>query len=158
MTENEPIQLVPPDPGWPAQFELERAALEEAIGGWACGGIHHVGSQGYAAHDNRFAAGPYGFEVNVRDNGADYSAISAWASAAPMQRRMPPPKGSKEYGVASSSMKRSPELVRAWVEILAEPDDHDRRIDPSTHVRALVGVRAAPPRAFRGRNRRHCPP
>jgi GrpB-like predicted nucleotidyltransferase (UPF0157 family) len=44
MTENEPIQLVPPDPGWPAQFELERAALEEAIGEWACGGIHHVGS------------------------------------------------------------------------------------------------------------------
>jgi hypothetical protein len=24
------------------------------------------------------------------------SAISAWASAAPMQRRMPPPKGSQE--------------------------------------------------------------
>jgi GrpB-like predicted nucleotidyltransferase (UPF0157 family) len=44
MTANEPIQLVPPDPGWPAQFELERAALEEAIGEWACGGIHHIGS------------------------------------------------------------------------------------------------------------------
>jgi GrpB-like predicted nucleotidyltransferase (UPF0157 family) len=23
---------------------LERAALEEAIGEWACGGIHHIGS------------------------------------------------------------------------------------------------------------------
>jgi GrpB-like predicted nucleotidyltransferase (UPF0157 family)/RimJ/RimL family protein N-acetyltransferase len=44
MTGNEPIQLVPPNSGWPAQFELERAALEEAIGEWACGGIHHVGS------------------------------------------------------------------------------------------------------------------
>lgn len=44
MTENEPIQLVAPNPGWPAQFELERAALEEAIGEWACGGIHHIGS------------------------------------------------------------------------------------------------------------------
>lgn len=44
MTGNEPIQLIPPNPGWPAQFELERAALEEAIGEWACGGIHHIGS------------------------------------------------------------------------------------------------------------------
>ena len=44
MTGNEPIQLVPPNPGWPARFELERAALEEAIGEWACGGIHHIGS------------------------------------------------------------------------------------------------------------------
>jgi GrpB-like predicted nucleotidyltransferase (UPF0157 family) len=44
MTAIEPIQLVPPNPDWPAQFELERAALEEAIGEWACGGIHHIGS------------------------------------------------------------------------------------------------------------------
>jgi GrpB-like predicted nucleotidyltransferase (UPF0157 family) len=41
---DEPIQLVPPDPDWPARFERERAALEEAIGEWTCGGIHHVGS------------------------------------------------------------------------------------------------------------------
>lgn len=44
MAADEPIYLVPPDPGWPAQFERERMALEEAIGGWVCGGIHHVGS------------------------------------------------------------------------------------------------------------------
>jgi GrpB-like predicted nucleotidyltransferase (UPF0157 family) len=44
VTRNEPIQLAPPNPNWPAQFELERAALEEAIGEWACGGIHHIGS------------------------------------------------------------------------------------------------------------------
>jgi GrpB-like predicted nucleotidyltransferase (UPF0157 family) len=41
---SEPIRLVPPDPSWPARFELERAALAEAIGEWAEGGIHHVGS------------------------------------------------------------------------------------------------------------------
>jgi len=44
VTGDEPIQLVPPDPSWPAQFELERAALEDAIGEWARGGIHHIGS------------------------------------------------------------------------------------------------------------------
>ena len=38
------IRLAPYDPGWPAAFESERAALEDAIGGWAVGGIHHVGS------------------------------------------------------------------------------------------------------------------
>jgi len=43
-TTDEPIQLVPPDPGWSARFEREHAALEEAIGEWAYGGIHHIGS------------------------------------------------------------------------------------------------------------------
>jgi GrpB-like predicted nucleotidyltransferase (UPF0157 family) len=38
------IQLAPPDPSWPARFEQERALLEEAIGEWIVGGIHHVGS------------------------------------------------------------------------------------------------------------------
>ena len=41
---DEPIRLVPYDPGWPARFESERALLEGAIGSWAVGGIHHVGS------------------------------------------------------------------------------------------------------------------
>ncbi len=44
MPSDEPIRLAPPDPAWPARFELEQAALEEAIGGWVPGGIHHVGS------------------------------------------------------------------------------------------------------------------
>jgi GrpB-like predicted nucleotidyltransferase (UPF0157 family) len=35
---------VPYDPSWPARFEQERAALEDAIGAWIVGGIHHVGS------------------------------------------------------------------------------------------------------------------
>ena len=38
------IQLATPDPSWPAQFEQERAALDEAISKWVCGGIHHMGS------------------------------------------------------------------------------------------------------------------
>src|SRR3977135_3689181 len=42
--EDEPIQLAPPDPSWPARFEQERVLLEEAIGEWISGGIHHVGS------------------------------------------------------------------------------------------------------------------
>lgn len=41
---DEPVRLVPPDPSWPARFEKEREALEEAIGEWVCGGIQHVGS------------------------------------------------------------------------------------------------------------------
>lgn len=44
MPSDERIQLAPPDPGWPARFELERASLQEAIGEWVDGGIHHVGS------------------------------------------------------------------------------------------------------------------
>jgi GrpB-like predicted nucleotidyltransferase (UPF0157 family) len=38
------IRISPYDPGWPDAFARERAALEEAIGPWAVGGIHHVGS------------------------------------------------------------------------------------------------------------------
>lgn len=40
----EPIRISPYDPRWPEQFERERLALEAAIGSWATGGIHHVGS------------------------------------------------------------------------------------------------------------------
>lgn len=38
------IRIEPYDPAWPASFESEREALEAAIGSWAVGGIHHVGS------------------------------------------------------------------------------------------------------------------
>ena len=41
---DEPIQVVPYDPRWPERFERERALLDEAIGAWTSGGIHHVGS------------------------------------------------------------------------------------------------------------------
>jgi GrpB-like predicted nucleotidyltransferase (UPF0157 family) len=41
---SEPIRLAPYDPAWPARFESERKLLEGAIGRWATGGIHHVGS------------------------------------------------------------------------------------------------------------------
>lgn len=41
---DEPIQLVPYDPSWPARFAEERLALDEAVGAWVTGGIHHVGS------------------------------------------------------------------------------------------------------------------
>jgi len=44
MPSDEPIRLVPSDPGWPSRFELERSLLAEAIGAWVEGGIHHVGS------------------------------------------------------------------------------------------------------------------
>lgn len=41
---DEPIRLSPYDPSWPARFEEERTALEDVIGEWVVGGIHHVGS------------------------------------------------------------------------------------------------------------------
>jgi GrpB-like predicted nucleotidyltransferase (UPF0157 family) len=41
---DEPIRLVAYDPGWPALFEDERRLLDRAIGEWAVGGIHHIGS------------------------------------------------------------------------------------------------------------------
>jgi GrpB-like predicted nucleotidyltransferase (UPF0157 family) len=41
---DEPIRLAPYEPSWPDRFDQERTALEEAMGTWATGGIHHVGS------------------------------------------------------------------------------------------------------------------
>jgi GrpB-like predicted nucleotidyltransferase (UPF0157 family) len=41
---DEPVRLVAYDPVWPDRFETEAAALEAAIGAYAIGGIHHVGS------------------------------------------------------------------------------------------------------------------
>lgn len=41
---DEPVRLSPYDGRWPQLFERERDALELAIGDWASGGIHHVGS------------------------------------------------------------------------------------------------------------------
>lgn len=41
---DEPIWIAAYDPAWPARFEQERLALEAAIGDWAVGGIHHIGS------------------------------------------------------------------------------------------------------------------
>ncbi|MBA2506871.1 MAG: GrpB family protein [Thermoleophilaceae bacterium] len=40
----EPVRIVAYDAAWPERFEEERAALEEAIGPWVTGGVHHVGS------------------------------------------------------------------------------------------------------------------
>jgi GrpB-like predicted nucleotidyltransferase (UPF0157 family) len=42
--ETEPIRLLPYDRSWPQMFELEQAALREAIGPWVIGAIHHIGS------------------------------------------------------------------------------------------------------------------
>ncbi len=41
---DEPIRIVAYDTGWPERFEKECTQLEEAIGPWVFGGIHHVGS------------------------------------------------------------------------------------------------------------------
>jgi GrpB-like predicted nucleotidyltransferase (UPF0157 family) len=40
----DPVRIVPYSASWPARFDAEREALEAAIGGWATGGIHHIGS------------------------------------------------------------------------------------------------------------------
>ena len=41
---DEPIRIVAYEPRWAAHFEKERTQLEEAIGSWVVGGVHHVGS------------------------------------------------------------------------------------------------------------------
>jgi GrpB-like predicted nucleotidyltransferase (UPF0157 family) len=46
--EDEPIRIVPYDATWAELFERERARLQEAIGPWISGGIHHVGSTAVA--------------------------------------------------------------------------------------------------------------
>jgi GrpB-like predicted nucleotidyltransferase (UPF0157 family) len=40
----EPVRIVPYDAAWPARFEEERPALEEALAPWLVGGVHHIGS------------------------------------------------------------------------------------------------------------------
>jgi GrpB-like predicted nucleotidyltransferase (UPF0157 family) len=68
--------VVPYDPEWPRLFEEERARLEDALGPWLSGGVHHIGSTavpGLAAkpiidmmagvadlEESRAAAGPLG--------------------------------------------------------------------------------------------------
>ena len=47
------ISLVDYDPTWPAMFADEAALLAEAIGPWATGGIHHVGSTAVPGLANR---------------------------------------------------------------------------------------------------------
>lgn len=42
--QDEPIRIVPHDALWPGRFTAEHAELADAIGAWATGGIHHVGS------------------------------------------------------------------------------------------------------------------
>jgi GrpB-like predicted nucleotidyltransferase (UPF0157 family) len=44
LSSDEPVVISDHDPAWPDSFKRERAALEKAIGPWATGGIHHVGS------------------------------------------------------------------------------------------------------------------
>ena len=42
--DDEPVRVVPWREEWTASFEREAERLREAIGAWASGGIHHVGS------------------------------------------------------------------------------------------------------------------
>jgi GrpB-like predicted nucleotidyltransferase (UPF0157 family) len=44
VTVDEPIRLAAYNPDWPARFEEERVEVEDAIGDWLVGGVHHVGS------------------------------------------------------------------------------------------------------------------
>ena len=41
---DEPVEVWPYDPGWPARFDDERHLLQHAIGEFVTGGFHHVGS------------------------------------------------------------------------------------------------------------------
>ena len=44
MTEEAHVHVAPYDPTWPAQFAVERAALEPLLRRWRVGAIEHVGS------------------------------------------------------------------------------------------------------------------
>jgi GrpB-like predicted nucleotidyltransferase (UPF0157 family) len=41
---DQPVDIAAADPGWPARFEQERAALAEVLAPWLDGAIEHVGS------------------------------------------------------------------------------------------------------------------
>ncbi len=38
------VEIVPYDPRWPDEFEVEKARLEPVLAPWLAGGIHPVGS------------------------------------------------------------------------------------------------------------------
>ncbi|HEY7197236.1 MAG TPA: GrpB family protein [Gaiellaceae bacterium] len=44
LAEDEPIAVVPPDPGWTRRFDSERELLELVLAPWLQGGIHHIGA------------------------------------------------------------------------------------------------------------------
>jgi GrpB-like predicted nucleotidyltransferase (UPF0157 family) len=41
---DERVRIVSYDPAWPHRFDQEKPLLEDSIGPWVTGGIHHVGS------------------------------------------------------------------------------------------------------------------
>lgn len=41
---DEAVRVVPYDPAWPTLFAVEAQLVEDTIGAWVNGGIHHVGS------------------------------------------------------------------------------------------------------------------
>lgn len=44
MLKDEEIIIVPYDPSWQDKFIKEKESLEQIIGSYATGGIHHIGS------------------------------------------------------------------------------------------------------------------
>lgn len=70
----EPIRIVAYDSNWPLRFERERALLEAAIGTWAAGGIHHVGSTAVPGLDAKpvidILVGVEGLEISRSSFGA----------------------------------------------------------------------------------------
>ena len=46
-----PVQIRSHDPQWADRYDAERGRLEDAIGDWAGGGIHHIGSTAIAGVD-----------------------------------------------------------------------------------------------------------
>jgi GrpB-like predicted nucleotidyltransferase (UPF0157 family) len=50
---DEPVQVRPYDPEWPARFDDERHLLQQALGEFATGGIHHVGSTSVPGLDSK---------------------------------------------------------------------------------------------------------
>ena len=53
MTElvDKQVRIRSHDPQWAGRYDAERARLENAIGAWAGGGIHHIGSTAIAGVD-----------------------------------------------------------------------------------------------------------
>ena len=73
------IDVVQYDPNWPARFEEERRLLEDVLGPWLEGGIHHVGSTAVPG----LAAKPViDILAGVRDRGEARAAFDSLAAIA----------------------------------------------------------------------------
>jgi GrpB-like predicted nucleotidyltransferase (UPF0157 family) len=90
------------DPEWPLLFAAERAVLEGAVGEWAVGGIHHVGSTAIEGVD---AEAVIDILLATRDDAGTLACLGPLAALG-YRPESPPPSGGYRLGRAAPGGRR----------------------------------------------------